>query len=84
MAEFRHERYKEWPTDRGELKPYNPEKIREKLKDLLVNGEDEMRLALAAQLSSLPERAKDENDSPPPERSSEKLKIEPQGPRPHP
>jgi len=27
---------------------------------------------------------KDENDSPPPERSSEKLKIEPQGPRPHP
>ncbi len=63
MAEFRHERYKEWPTDRGELKPYNPEKIREKLKDLFVNGEDEMRLALAAQLSSLPERAKDENDS---------------------
>ncbi|HEY7414368.1 MAG TPA: hypothetical protein VH593_04180 [Ktedonobacteraceae bacterium] len=63
MAEFRHERFNDWPKDRGELGPYDPQKVKEKLKDLLFNGEKGIRFALASKLTSLPNEATDEHDA---------------------
>ncbi len=59
MAEFRQDRFKDWPSDRGSIAKYNSIKVQEKLRDLLENGTDEVRRALARRLSSLPEEVKD-------------------------
>jgi hypothetical protein len=63
MAEFRYERFNDWPKDRGELGPYDPQKVKEKLKDLLLNGEEGIRLALASKLTPLPNEATDEHNA---------------------
>ncbi len=60
MAEFRQDRLKDWPSDRGSISKYNPLKVQEKLKDLLENGTDEVRRTLAWRLNSLPEEVKDD------------------------